>query len=154
MKIRADEHVSPEIVRAVRDMALSPGWEFSSVIEVGDRGLADEHWITRFAQEGGAAIISADTDFLRTPPQVLAVLNTGMRVIHLPPRWASAGCHLQAAHILLWWGRIEATISEMRDRDCYRPPWNINESGELQRVKIHYEQAHKKHRKATRRAGL
>lgn len=36
MKIRADEHVSIGIVRAVREMALSPGWELSQVIEAGE----------------------------------------------------------------------------------------------------------------------
>jgi PIN like domain len=152
MKVRTDEHISPEIVRAVREMSLSPGWEISSVFESGDRGAADEHWITRFARNGGRAIISADVDFFKSPPQVLAVFNTGIRVIHLPPKWANAGCHLQAAHVLLWWRRIEARISAMNDRECYRPPWNINESGELMRVQVDYAEAHKKYKKSARRA--
>lgn len=37
MKIRADEHVSPKIITAVREVALSEGWELSSVWESG-------HW--------------------------------------------------------------------------------------------------------------
>ena len=35
MKIRADEHVSPEIVRAVRDIALTPPFELSHVFDDG-----------------------------------------------------------------------------------------------------------------------
>jgi predicted nuclease of predicted toxin-antitoxin system len=152
LKIRADEHVSKEIVRAVREMALSPGWELSHVVEEGDKGTADDHWITRFANDGGHAILTADSDFFSLPVQVVAVLNTGVKVIHLPHKWANASCHLQAAHILLWWKRIEKKVTEMKARECYRPPWNINESGDLKQVKIDYAEAQKKQRKRSRRS--
>lgn len=150
MKVRADEHVSLEIVRAVREMALSPAWELSSVYEI-DRGADDVHWLTKFAREGGKAIITADTDFFKSPAQVVAVFNTGIRVIHFPPKWANAIGRLQAAHTLLWWRRIEAQIEGMKDRECYRPPWNITEEGTLARVQIDYAEAHKKLRKSARR---
>jgi PIN like domain len=143
LKVRGDEHVSLEIVRAVRAMALTHGWEFSSVVEVGDRGSKDEHWITKFASEGGHAIISGDTDFLKRPHQVLAVNRTGMRVIHMPPKWSNARCDLQAAHTLLWWRRIERTIAAMNPRECYRPPWNATEDGELAKLKVDYQDADK-----------
>jgi PIN like domain len=152
MKVRGDEHVSLEIVRAIREMALSPGWQIDSVYDSGDRGATDEHWITKFAREGGNAILTADTDFFKAPAQVVAVEQTGMKIIHFPSKWANAGCHLQAAHALLWWRRIEAKIASMRPRECYPPPWNINESGELMRVQIDYAEALKKQRKAARRA--
>jgi len=152
MKIRADEHVSSEIVGAAREIALSVGWELTHVVDEGDGGAADEHWITRFAKQGGDAILTADTDFLKLPNQVVAIFNTGVKVIHLPHRWANAGRHLQASHILLWWRRIEATIESMKARECYRPPWNIDESGKLQRVQIDYAEAHKKQKKADRRS--
>ncbi|MEQ9567077.1 MAG: DUF5615 family PIN-like protein, partial [Pseudomonadales bacterium] len=87
MKIRCDEHVSPHIVGIVRDLALSPGWEISSVITVGHGGDDDDHWITKFAAEGGHAIISADRDFFSLAPQINAVFDTGVKVIHLPPKW-------------------------------------------------------------------
>ena len=64
MRIRADEHVAPAIVVAVRDMALSEGWELDSVLSAGDKGSSDVHWITKFAAEGGDAILTVDTDFL------------------------------------------------------------------------------------------
>lgn len=148
MRIRADEHVSKEIVRAVREIALSAGWELTHVREVGQNGAADEHWITAFANDGGHAILSADTDFFLLPPQVVAVFNTGIKVIHLPPKWANAPCHMQAAHILLWWKRIEKKIEAMKARECFRPPWNIDRAGELRQVSIDYDKAHRKIRKA------
>lgn len=141
MKIRANEHISEEIVRAVREIALSPGWNLSHVIEVGDRGSEDEHWITKFANEGGHAVLSGDTDFFKRHHLVLAVNRTGIRVIHMPSKWSNARCELQAAHILLWWRRIEKMVSDMSARECYRPPWNISEDGELNRVKVDYQAA-------------
>ena len=152
MKVRADEHVSLEIVRSVRAMALSNGWELSHVIEVGDRGSTDEHWITRFANEGGHAIISGDTDFFRRQHLVLEVNRTGLRIIHMPSKWANARCELQAAHILLWWKRIERTISEMGQRECFRPPWNVTEDGTLNKVKVDYQGADKWGKRQAKRA--
>jgi hypothetical protein len=120
LKIRADEHVSPEIVRAIRDMALGPDWKISSVLDH-DRGSDDVHWITHFARDSGHAILSVDTDFFKVPQQVVAIFDTKLRVIHLPAKWANAACHLQAAHLLLWWRRIEACVAEMDDSQCFRP---------------------------------
>jgi len=78
-------------------MAISKGFEFSHVYEANQGGHKDEHWITAFANDGGEAIITADSDFHKRPAQVVAVFNTGMKVIHLPPKWGNAKCHLQAA---------------------------------------------------------
>ena len=149
MKVRADEHASPEIVRAIRDMILSAGWELTSVLEH-DRGADDVHWITSFAREGGQAIVSADTDFFKVPQQVVAVADTGLKVIHLPAKWAHAACHLQAAHLLLWWRRIERCIETMSPRQCYRPRWNIDETGALTEVPMDFQTAHRKARQAKR----
>jgi hypothetical protein len=152
LRIRADEHISEGIVRAVREMALSPGWELSHVIEVGDRGSTDVHWVTKFARDGGHAILSGDTDFFKRHQQVLAIKSTGMRVIHLPHRWANSRCELQASHVLLWWRRIETTIAKMAPQECYRVPWNLSEEGELLKIKIDYQDAERKAKRDETRA--
>jgi predicted nuclease of predicted toxin-antitoxin system len=150
LKIRCDEHVSPHIVAIIRDLALSPGWEISSVRDVGDSGYADVHWITKFAEENGDAILTADKDFTTLEPQVNAVFDTGLKVIQMPGRWGYAKGHLQAAHILLWWPCIEKTLSEMSRRECYRPDWNMKQAADmaLKKVKIDFQKAQKKRRKS------
>lgn len=152
MKIRADEHVSREIVRAIREMALSPDWELTHVIDAGDRGSQDEHWATKFAKEGGHAILSGDTDFFKHHQLVAAIGRTGLRVIHLPAKWSNAKCDFQAAHVLLWWRRIEKTIGSMSPRECYRPPWNLSEEGELKRVHIDFQNSERYMKRAAKRA--
>ena len=153
MRIRADEHVSREIVRIICELPLSHDFELSSIFDVGHGGSPDEYWATEFAKEGGNAILTADTDFFRKPNQIVAIDQTGLKVIHLPSRWANAQAHLQAAHILMWWSRIEAKLHKANPREVWMVPWNINEAGELKRKKVDYGAAHKKFKKAKRHSG-
>ena len=119
------------------------------MIEV-TRGASDVHWITAFANDGGDAILTADTDFLKEPPQVLAVQKTGLRVIHLPSGWANASLAMQAAHILQWWRRIEAQLVAMKARECYSPSYTLSEDAALKRVTLDFHAAGQKMKKATR----
>ena len=151
MRIRADEHVAEAIITAVREIALRDGWTLDSVVSARQAGKSDVHWITEFMADGGAVILSADRDFLENPPQVDAVFRTGAKVIHLPPKWGQAKGTMQSAHILMWWARIEECILAMKPRQCFRPPWNINETGELQPVAIDFQSAQKKLKKAAKK---
>ena len=151
MRVRADEHIAKAIVVAIRDIALDRVWEISSVHDVGHVGDDDVHWITKFADDGGDAILSADRDFFTLEPQVNAVFDTGLKLIHLPPKWGQARGYLQAAHILQWWRRIEARIEQMEPRECYRPPWNIKETGELLKVSLDFAKAQKRRKRMRKR---
>lgn len=150
MRIRADEHIAPAIVDAINAVAIGDGFELTSVLKEGFGGSTDEHWITAFAADGGHVILSADTDFLRQPPQVQAIERTGLRLIHLPSGWAGASRAIQAGHLLSWWPRIEAQIIDMRPRECYTTPFQASSSA-LRRVQIDFQSANKKARKAARR---
>lgn len=140
------------MVVAIRDIALSDGWEISSIHEAGDAGEDDEHWITKFASVGGDAILSADRDFFTLVPQVNAIFDTALKVIHLPHKWGNARGHMQAAHLFQWWDRIEAKLVEMKPRECYRPPWNIKETSKLKKVPINFAKAQKKRKRARKRS--
>lgn len=152
MKIRADEHVSERIVRLVRDMTLSPTWELSHIAEEGQRGAADEHWATQFANEGGHAILSADKDFHTKPNQIIAIQRTGLKVIYLPAKWQGAQCHLQAAHVLLWWDRIEKKVKECKQREFWQTQWGFSQDAELVQKALHFQDAEKKLKKQNREA--
>ncbi|MGH6649954.1 MAG: hypothetical protein ACREB7_02370 [Sphingopyxis sp.] len=151
MRVRADEHVAEAIVKAVREIALSDSWTLDSVVSARQKGKSDVHWITEFMAGGGHAILTADRDFLDNAPQVEAVFKTGAKVIHLPAKWGQARGTLQAAHILMWWGRIESCITSMQVRQCFRPPWNIAETGMLQQITIDFQSAQKKMEKARKK---
>ena len=152
MKIRADEHVSPPIVRWIRELGLSPGWELTSVREAGHGGDHDVTWVTKFAHEGGTAILSADKDFLKRHQQIIAICDTGLRVVHMPPKWANSIRSMQAAHILFWWDKIEATLAKSRPRQFLSVPWGFSGT-ELILQNVNYEEARKRLRKSQRRSG-
>lgn len=149
MKVRADEHVSQEIVQAVQGIALSPGWELSHVITTSGAGTDDVPWITSFANDGGNVILTGDNDFLKRHHQVMAVHAAGLKVIHLPHKWCNARCDLQAAFILTWWKRIENKLAGCAARECWKPPWNLVETGDLMKITIDYEKARRKVRKSS-----
>lgn len=148
MKVRADEHVAAAIVAAIREIALSDGYELTSVVESGFKSASDVHWITAFAQEGGDAILSADTDFLKEAPQVVAIDRAGLRVIHLPAVWANAQLASQAGHLIAWWRRIEEQLAAMKPRECYAPRFSISEDAKLVKIPLEFQKAHKKLKKA------
>lgn len=125
-------------------MALSKGFELSHVYDADQAGHQDEHWITCFAKDGGEAILTADSDFHKRAAQVVAVFRTGMKVIHLPPRWGNAKAHLQAAHILAWWPRIERCLTAMNKQECYRPLWDMAETAKLTRINVDFQAAQRK----------
>mgnify|MGYP000205648881 CR=1 FL=1 len=151
MKIRADEHVAPKLVDTVRTLACSPSVELSSVIDVGHQGASDAWWVTAFAQDGGDAILSADTDFFQRHHQIVAIRQTGLKVIHLPKKWANAPAHLQAAHLLMWWPKIEQTVRDASPREVWEVKWNISTTGELQRKTVDDATHRKKAKKAKRK---
>lgn len=154
MRIRADEHVAEAIIRAIREIELRDGWELDSVVSARQSGKSDVHWISEFMANGGDAILTADRDFLSNAPQVSAVFRTGAKVIHLPAKWGQARGTLQASHILMWWARIEKCIESMKPTQCFRPAWNIVETGELQQVTLDFQTAQKKLKKARRKADV
>ena len=152
MRIRADEHIAPAIVSAIETLAISSGFELTSVLRTGFKGASDVHWITAFAEDGGEAILTADTDFFKQPPQIQAVERTGVRVIHLPAGWANASRAIQGGYILLWWHRIETQLSSMKPRECYAIPFTHSDKASLKKVSIDFQRANKKAKKANRAA--
>lgn len=140
MKVRADEHISPRIVRAVQTIALSDGWELTHVRDFNSARTADETWIPRFVLEGGQVILSADRKILSRPHQLLAISEGNLIGIFLPAKWAEARGHAQAAHILWWWPRIEAIIKISKPKQCWRVPYEFGEA-HIEEITINYEQA-------------
>lgn len=142
MKIRADEHISPKIVRAVQSLVLAAGWELSHVREHHTARTADETWIPRFVLEGGKAILSADRRMLSRPHQTVAIADGGLICVFLSKQWAQAKRHEQAAQILHWWPCIEKTLAVSQAKDCWRVP-NGYGQGELEKIVVNFEKAAK-----------
>lgn len=127
MRIRADEHISRKIIRAIRELALSDDWEITHVRDVHERRTADETWIPRFAVEGGRAILSGDRKIRSRPHQIRAISASGLIGVFLPAEWANSRRTVQAALLLFWWPRIEKTISQAQSKECWLVPFEFTE---------------------------
>lgn len=143
MKICADEHIAEKIVRAVRELVLSPGWNLTHVKEQGDGGASDVHWVTKFGKSGGKVILSADTDMFKHPQLLTAIADAGMMVVYLPPRWANSVRHLQAAHLIYNWPKIEAALSTAKAKDVLKVPFNFA-NAPIEKIPVDYDKAQKK----------
>ena len=131
MRIIADEHISPKIVRADSELALSNPCSLEAVRGSVYQGRPDEDWVAAFARDQGAAIISADRRMLRRPTMIQKITQTGLRAIFLPQDWAESKRYYQAAHILYWWPKIESIISSAPSGTAWIVPKKMG-GGELQ----------------------
>ncbi|MDE0331228.1 MAG: hypothetical protein OXL41_05110 [Nitrospinae bacterium] len=136
MKIRVDEHISPRIVAEVKNKSLSPGWELTSIYDVDEGGVSDVHWVTSFRLSGGDAIISADADFHKKPPQIEAISRTGLKVICLPGKFGQAKIDVQIDYILTWWHSIESTLRKMGSGEYYKTFWKTKKPLNLKKMQI------------------
>jgi hypothetical protein len=140
LKIRADEHVSPKIVQAIRLLCLKSQWEFSHVLEKHATRTADETWLPQFATEGGTAILTGDANILKRPHQLIAIRDTGLVSVVLSWQWTQAKRHEQAANIIYWWPKIQTAIESSVSGDCWPVPFLFDKS-ELNRKVIAYDKA-------------
>lgn len=102
MRIIGDEHVSPRIVQALRELAIArkPGWQIEAVNNSRYATGEDEDWVAAFARDGGQAILSADRRMLQRPTLIAQIARTGITGIYLREGYASADRVRQAAHML------------------------------------------------------
>lgn len=104
----------------------------SFVIETVDdhqaRSVDDVIWVKKFADAGGDAIIGADSAMTTRPHEVVAINETGLRLVVLDQKWVRAKKHVQIAHLFFWWPRIEIALNGSAKGKCFRVPWGWSEA--------------------------
>jgi hypothetical protein len=50
-----------------------------------------------------------------------------------------------------WWARIERKLGEMKGRECWRPLWNLHETGDLVKIDVNFQEAQRKLKQAAAR---
>ncbi|WP_333832048.1 hypothetical protein [Rubrimonas sp.] len=142
MKLIGDEHVSPKIIRAIRDLGLAgrEGWTIESVVGSRYASIEDEDWIVAFANDGGRGLLSADREMLQRRTLVQQIAQTGLIAVYLPKKWASSHKAWQASHILFWWPRIVATFESARNGSAWYVPGSFDETQPFREVRPFGEQ--------------
>lgn len=129
MRVCADENISHVLSELLRKHLVSRDFSLETVDDHQARSVDDVIWVKRFADAGGNVIIGADGAMTTRPHEVVAINETGLRLVLLDPKWARSKKHLQIAHLFFWWPRIEITLRDSKTKEkCFRVPWGWSEA--------------------------
>ena len=148
MRLCADENVGPALTRLIRDTILSKKHQLDTVDDYAARGVDDQVWVRRYADAGGEAIIGADNAMTRKPHEIVAIVETGLRLVILDERWPRERLHLQASYLFYWWPHIEAVLETMRPGTVSKVPWGWGRADDaIKPVRLDAQNAYRKLRK-------
>jgi PIN like domain len=149
LKICADENVAPVLTELIRKELLSAGFIFDTVDDHQARGVEDQIWVRRFADAGGDAIISADFAMTKRPHEIVAINETGLRLIILDEKWPRQNKNVQISYLFYWWPEIERILQSAGKGKCFKVPWGWpqNISDQIKPVPIDLQRAYKKVKK-------
>ena len=117
MKICADENISRRLVGIVNDLSIgSP--ILLHVSEIGSLGVKDSIWVRSFAERNGDAIVTGDANMSRRQSELIAIGETGLKLVILPTQYQQGGIRLQAAYMLLWWPRVVELVQH-GEKGCF-----------------------------------
>jgi hypothetical protein len=148
VKICADENVSSRLVGIVNDLSIgSP--RLLHVSEIGALGVKDTIWVRAFAEQGGDAIVSADAAMSRRQTELIAIGETGLKLVILPAQYQQGGILTQTAYMLFWWFKIVELVQE-GEKGCFLklPPIAIPRIPRWDRIDVH--DARQRLKKSTR----
>jgi len=147
LRICADENVAPLLTQLIREALLSKSHTLDMVDDFQARGVEDQIWVRKYADDGGEAIVGGDGKMLTRPHEVVAIVEAGLRVVVLPPHWPRQQRHVQIAFLFLWWPRIEKTLETCKQRQCFKVPWSWSLTDALVEERPNVQEAYKKVRK-------
>lgn len=150
MIICADENVSPVLSDLIREALLRKGDRLDTVDDIKARGKPDEIWVRTFAAEGGGAILGGDAAMTTKPHEIIAIMETGLRLVIMPAQWSRARRHVQIAFLFFWWPVIEEHLARSKPRDCVQLPWGFDPREGLKRIPLDEHRARQRAKKAER----
>jgi hypothetical protein len=129
LRLCADENVAPLISDLIRETLLSGDFTLDCIDDHQARGVDDQIWVRKFADAGGEAIVGGDAAMLSRPNEVIAIHQTGLRLIVLDPKWPRQKRHIQISYLFYWWPHIEEALRSSGKGACLRVPWGWGETG-------------------------
>jgi hypothetical protein len=82
----------------------------------------DPSWISKFATDGGDAILSGDSNILQHWPDLIAYMESGLVSFFPPSGFGRLNGYGQASLILRWWPCIVEKIKIAARGDAWRIP--------------------------------
>lgn len=149
MKICADENVAPKLTQLLREQLLATSNTLHTVDDYQAKGVDDPIWVRKFADSGGEAIVGGDVAMTKRATEVVAIAETGLRLIVLDQRWPRAPKHVQISYLFYWWPEIEKVLASAKSGQCFKVPWGWPEKtdGAIKPITVDVQSAYKKLRK-------
>jgi hypothetical protein len=135
IKVAIDVSIPPRVVRLLQTGFGDQGFEFVYLPQFAAGNSPDEFWAVAFKRFGGQIVLSGDKNIAKKPHQVIAFKENGLICFFCDRRWAAADLTFKAAHLVYWWPRIQARISESKPRDCWWVPMAIKDQ-DFRKVEI------------------
>lgn len=107
----------------IREQLCSRDFILETVDDHAAKGVADQIWVRNFAKSGGDAVVSGDVAMTKKHHELLAIHETGLRLVLLHESWARQKKHLQIAYLFFWWPYIEEVFRTARPGQCFKVPW-------------------------------
>ena len=143
MRLCADENVSSALSALICEQLLSKGMVLDTVDDHRARGVDDQIWVRRFAEAGGHAIIGGDAAMTKKPHEIVAINETGLRLIVLDERWPRQKKNVQISYLFYWWPHIEEALSSAKKGACLKVPWGWGETkGAIKPIQIDLQHAY------------
>ena len=152
MRICADENVAPLLSALIRDALLGRHNVLETVDDHQAKGVEDDIWVRKFGRAGGEAIVGADAKMLTRPHEVVAIVESGLRLVVLPAPWVNAKINVQISFLFYWWPHIEAVLATSRKGQCFKVPWGWGDATDaIKPFTVDAQAAYKKVKRAERR---
>ena len=149
MKLCADENVAVAVSDLIRTHLLSSGNTLDNIDDHLARGVDDQIWVRTFADAGGEAIIGADMGMTKRCHEIVAIAETGLRLIILDEKWVRQKKHLQISHLFYWWPHIETVLASAKAGKCFKVPWGWSgDETAIKPITVDLQKAYKQMRKA------
>ncbi len=76
--------------------------------------------------------------------EIVAIAETGLRLIVLDERWCRQKKHIQLSYLFYWWPHIETALADAKPRSCLRVPWGWGEpTNAIKPITVDVQKAYK-----------
>lgn len=152
MRICADENVARALSALIKEQLLSKANILDTIDDHQARGIDDQIWVRRFADAGGEAVIGGDSAMTKRPHEIVAINETGLRLVVLDEKWSRAPKNVQISYLFYWWPHIEAVLSTAPKGKCFKVPWGWGETANaIKSISIDLQTAYKRLKKERRK---
>lgn len=126
MKIAFDENIPSMMVIVFQALAKDGGVLKTQIVTAADyrpKGeKGDEHWVVRFAKDGGQIIISGDTKMHGRLHELAALVESGVVTYFFERKWSTFSFFTKSAMLLHWWPKVREHMDTAGKGTCWEIP--------------------------------